>query len=125
VHEGDRLRLVVADNDPDALDLVVTDLTLEGHHVVAACLRGAEALERCLVERPDVAVLDHRMAPGPHGLEVAQRLAVEAPSVGVVLYTNYEDAELVRGARACGAVYLQKGDLRRLRRAVRDLGGRD
>ena len=30
------LRLVVADNDPAALDLAVTDLTLEGHEVVAA-----------------------------------------------------------------------------------------
>ena len=120
---GDGLRVVVADNDPDALDLVVTDLTLEGHAVVARCLRGDEALERCLAELPDVAVLDHRMAPGPHGLEVAQRLAVEAPGIRVILYTNYEDADLVRGARACGALYLQKGDLRRLRRAVRDASG--
>ena len=122
MHEGTGLRVVVADNDPDALDLVVTDLTLEGHDVVARCLDGATALDHCLAEQPAVAVLDHRMAPGPHGLEVAQRLAVQAPGIRVVLYTNYEDADLIRGARACGARYLAKGDLRALRRAVAGTG---
>lgn len=122
MHDGEVLRVVVADNDPDALELVVTDLTLEGHEVIAQCRDGSCALERCLAERPAVAVLDHRMAPGPHGLEVAQHLAERAPEIRVVLYTNYEDADLIRGARACGAVYLPKGDLRALRRAVLGVG---
>ena len=68
------LRVVVVDNDAAALELVVTDLTLEGHDVVGTCLDGATALDLCRELRPDVAVIDHRMPPGPHGLEVAQRL---------------------------------------------------
>jgi CheY-like chemotaxis protein len=114
------LRVVVADNDPDALELAVTDLRLEGHDVVAACLDGTGAIEACLQLRPDVAVVDHRMPPGPHGLEVAERLRADAPAVRVVVFTNYQDVELVRGIRAAGAVYLPKGNLRALRRAVRD-----
>jgi DNA-binding NarL/FixJ family response regulator len=110
--------VVVADNDPDALDLVTTDLTLEGHAVVGRCLDGDTAIARCLAERPDVAVIDHRMPPGPHGLEVAQRLATEAPDVRVIVYTNYQDVELIAAVRACGATYLPKGSLRALRQAV-------
>lgn len=112
------LRVVVADNDPGALDLVVTDLHLEGHEIVGQCSNGATALALCLRERPDVAVLDHRMPPGPHGLEVAQRLADDAPGVRVIVFTNYQDADLVADVRACGATYLPKGSLRALRRAV-------
>lgn len=113
-----RLRLVIADNDPAALDLVVTDLTLEGHDVVAAVLDGEAALAACAEHHPDVVVLDHRMPPGPHGLDVARRLAASSPEVGVVLFTNYQDRSLVEGAAAVGATYVPKGSLRRLRRAV-------
>ncbi len=112
------LRIVVADNDPDALDLVVTDLRLEGHDIVGRCLDGTSTIAACLAERPDVVVVDHRMPPGPHGLEVAQRLAVEAPGIRVIVYTNYQDLELVDAVRACGATYVPKGSLRALRQAL-------
>ena len=113
------LRVVVADNDPGALELVVTDLRLEGHEIVGRCLDGAAALEACRTEHPDVVVLDHRMPPGPHGLAVAQRLAADGPDLRVIVHTNYQDAALVEAIRACGAVYVPKGSLRALRRAVR------
>jgi CheY-like chemotaxis protein len=112
------LRVVVVDNDAAALELVVTDLTLEGHDVVGTCLDGATALDLCRALHPDVAVLDHRMPPGPHGLEVAQRLATDVPDVRVIVFTNYQDPELVAQIRASGATYLPKGNLRALRRAV-------
>lgn len=116
--EGPALRVVVVDNDPDALELVLTDLRLEGHDIVGSCLDGATALEMCKRLRPDVAVVDHRMPPGPHGLEVAQRLAREAPDVRVIVFTNYQDRALVDAVRASGATYLPKGNLRLLRQAV-------
>jgi AmiR/NasT family two-component response regulator len=116
--EATRLRVVVADNDPDALELVLTDLRLEGHDIVGSCLDGATAIDLCARLRPDVAVIDHRMPPGPHGLEVAQRLATEAPDVRVIVFTNYQDRELIDAIRASGATYLPKGNLRLLRRAV-------
>jgi CheY-like chemotaxis protein len=113
-------RVVVIDNDAAALELVVTDLGLEGHEIVATGTDGTTAIELCCALRPDVAVVDHRMPPGPHGLEVAQRLATEAPEVRVIVFTNYQDAELVAAIRESGATYLPKGNLRALRRAVDD-----
>ncbi len=115
---GPGLRVEVADNDVAALELVVTDLTLEGHDVVGTCLDGATAIDLCSELHPDVAVLDHRMPPGPHGLEVAQRLATDVPDVRVIVFTNYQDPELVAQIRESGATYLPKGNLRALRRAV-------
>ena len=112
------LRVVVVDNDQAALDLVVTDLRLEGHDVVGTALDGATALDLCCDLRPDVAVVDHRMPPGPHGLEVARRLAADAPEVRVIVFTNYQDPQLVADIRATGAQYMPKGNLRALRRAV-------
>ena len=112
------LRLVVVDNDPDALELALTDLRLEGHDIVGSGLDGTSALEMCLRLRPDVAVIDHRMPPGPHGLEVAQVLACEAPEIRVIVFTNYQDRSLIDAVRAAGATYLPKGNLRLLRRAV-------
>jgi len=118
-----RLRLVIADNDPAALELAVTDLTLEGHEVVATATDGDAAVAACLATNPDVVVIDHRMPPGPAGLDVAARLRVEAPEVGVVLYTNYQDRAVVEGAAAVGATYVPKGSLRHLRRAVLEAAG--
>ena len=115
---GPVLRVVVVDNDEAALELVVTDLRLEGHDVVGTALDGTTALEVCRELQPDVAVIDHRMPPGPHGLEVAQRLATDQPEARVIVFTNYQDPELVAGIRASGAMYLPKGNLRALRRAV-------
>ena len=114
------LRVVVVDNDAAALELVVTDLRLEGHDVVATALDGASALELCRSLRPDVVVLDHRMPPGPHGLEVAQVLAADVPDARVIVFTNYQEPELVAQVEATGATYLPKGNLRALRRAVGD-----
>lgn len=115
---GTGMRVVVADNDPGALELVLTDLRLEGHEIVGSCRDGATAIELCERLHPDVAVIDHRMPPGPHGLEVAQRLASLAPDVRVIVFTNYQDRALIDAVRASGATYLPKGNLRLLRRAV-------
>ncbi len=112
------LRVVVVDNDPDALELVLTDLRLEGHDIVGSALDGSSAIELCERLRPDVAVIDHRMPPGPHGLEVAQTLAVSAPDVRVIIFSNYQDRGLIDAVRASGATYLPKGNLKQLRRAV-------
>lgn len=111
------VRVVVADNDPDALDLVDLDLRLEGHDVVGRALDGTTAIELCRELHPDVLVVDLKMPPGPDGLAVVAALADEA-GMRSVLYTNYRDSGLAQRAERLGAAYLLKGDLRALRRAL-------
>jgi DNA-binding NtrC family response regulator len=109
--------VVVAENDPDALDLALTDLRLEGHQVHGAV--DAASAEALIAElRPDTVVLDHRMPPGETGLELAERLVVSHPGLRVVLYSNYRSADLSARADAIGVPFLAKGNLVALRAAV-------
>lgn len=113
------MTVVVVDNDPDALDLAALDLRLDGHEVVAVGVDGAAALELCEVHRPDVLVVDHRMPPGPWGLEVARLVVERYPGTRVIVYSNHRDGDLPALTAAAGATFLPKGNLRTLRRAVR------
>ena len=110
---------MIADNDPEALDLAVLDLGLEGHEIVGTAGDGWGAVAVCERERPDVLVVDYRMPPGIDGLEVAERVLRDGLADRVVLYTNYTEGDLPRRATAAGAQYLRKGDLTSLRAAVR------
>lgn len=110
-------RVIVADNDPDALELALLDLRLEGHDVRGAS-GGEQALELIETFDPEVVVLDHRMPPGPTGLTVALALRTSRPELRVVIYSNYQDVELVRRARSAGIPFLPKGNLRTLRSAI-------
>ena len=116
-------RVVVADNDPDALDLACTDLRLEGHEIVGSAADGATALALCRELRPDVLVVDYRMPPGINGAEVARQLQKEMPAVAVVVFTNYDTADVARAVRRAGATLVRKGELEALRRAVLDGDG--
>jgi DNA-binding NarL/FixJ family response regulator len=110
--------VVAADNDPDALELVLTDLRLEGHDIVGAADDGESALRLCRELRPDVLVVDYRMPPGPNGADVAGRARTEMPLMTVVVFTNYDTPEVRRAVRRAGARLVMKGRLGDLRRAV-------
>ncbi len=110
-------RVLVADNDPDALDLLLLDLRLEGHTVLGAP-DGDTAVLLVADFAPDAVVLDYRMPPGPNGLDVARRLRATHPGLTIVIYSNYQDAELVRQAGEIAVPFLPKGNLRTLRAAV-------
>jgi CheY-like chemotaxis protein len=112
------VRLVLADNDHDALELITLDLRLEGHEIAAAVVDGAEAVAACDRENPDVLVVDYRMPPGINGVEVA-RLVLAGPSARrVIVYSNYTDAKVIDAAERLGACWVQKGNLAALRQAV-------
>jgi AmiR/NasT family two-component response regulator len=117
-----RLRVVIADNDPDALDLLDLDLALEGHDVVGRGRNGIDAMALCRELQPDLLVVDLRMPPGPDGLAVVDELHGQ-PGLTMIIYTNYRDAGFAARAERLGAGYLLKGDLRTLRRAIEALGG--
>lgn len=111
-------RVVVADNDPDALELLVTDLRLEGHEVVGAATGGEQVAQLVAELTPDVVVIDHRMPPGPWGMDVAEAIRRTHPDVVVVVYSNYQSTDLLERSRRHGIRFVPKGNLRTLRRAV-------
>jgi CheY-like chemotaxis protein len=111
-------RIVIADNDAEWRELVKADLSLEGHEVVAVCSSGEEALDACQQHRPDALVIDERMPPGINGIEVARQLRVTDPGIIVVLFTNFEEEEAMKGAADAGAVFVLKSNFRALRAAL-------
>ena len=110
------LRVVVVDNDQAVLDLLLLDLRLEGHDIVATAMNGDDAVRVCEAELPDVLVVDYRLGPGLNGAEVAQ--AVRRPGLRVLLFTNYVNPDTVAAAGKAGAVIIEKGNLTALRRAI-------
>jgi DNA-binding NtrC family response regulator len=110
------LRLVIVDNDEAVLELLLLDLRLEGHEIVATAMDGDGALQACDEHDPEVLVVDLRLGPGINGLEVAKR--VRRPGLRVVLYTNYVTPDVVKSATHAGAIVIEKGNLYALRRAV-------
>lgn len=118
---GARVRLVLVDNDPDALELLELDLSLEGHHIVGVAGQGDDAVEMVKTTSPDIVVIDYRMPPGIDGLETARRLRKLSRALRIVLYTNHVREELLDEAMRLDVEYLRKGDLASLRRAI--LGG--
>jgi response regulator NasT len=110
--------VVIADNDAEWLELIRTDLTLEGHHVVAACASGEEAIDACRQHHPDVLVVDERMPPGINGVEVARQARAAQPGIQVVVFTNYDEEEIIKSAAEVGAVFVLKANLRALRAAL-------
>ena len=80
---GSRRRILVADDNLDALESLATLLSLDGHEVYRA-RDGAEALEVAEQQRPEIALLDIGM-PRADGYEVARRIRCEPWGRGITL----------------------------------------
>ena len=97
VHLGAKTVLVV-DDDPDIVKLIMLSLEQEGFHTLGAT-SGEQALEIARTRRVDAITLDLLM-PGMHGLEVARLLKEEAataqiPVVVISAYTDGHESELM------------------------------
>ena len=119
--------VLVADDDPDILELLKLGLSLEGLEVVTA-RDGDEALEHALRRRPTLAVLDVNM-PKVDGCELTRRLRAHPETRGmqIVLLTAYAEERWAALSRAAGAdAYVTKPfSPRELGAAVRALLARD
>jgi DNA-binding response OmpR family regulator len=117
--------IVVAEDDPDILDLVEFRLRQEGYEVLTA-RNGEEALNLCLERRPALALLDVQM-PKLNGYEVTRRLRAEEATRGiaiVILTASVRESEIARAFDAGANDFLRKpfspGDLATRVRAALD-----
>ncbi len=95
-------RILVCEDEPDILALIVARLEREGHELSTA-MDGEEGLRRALNEAPDVVVLDWMM-PGLSGLEVcaALRAHPEARRIRVLMLTARAQQSDIDAAFAAG-----------------------
>jgi two-component system, NarL family, response regulator YdfI len=103
------IRILIADDHliiRQGLRLILE--TGEEFEVVAEANDGAEALELCAEQVPDVVLMDLRM-PGMDGLTAIEKLRVCQPEVAVVILTTFNEDELMlRGLKAGARGYLLK-----------------
>jgi CheY-like chemotaxis protein len=100
--------ILIADDEPEVVQLVRMILEWEGYKVVAAA-DGLETLERVETHNPDLILLDVRM-PKMSGLTVLEHLAKsEAVAIPVIMLSVVTTQPEVRAALQRGAVaYLTK-----------------
>ncbi|MBP1636553.1 MAG: arcB 2, partial [Acidobacteria bacterium] len=99
---GTQLKVLVVDDNADAVQMLATVLEYAGHDVRKA-LDGRNAVSTALSYRPDVVLLDLGL-PGMSGLDVARELRRHAETAGarLVAVTGWGQAEDRERTRAAG-----------------------
>ena len=103
------LQILVVDDEPDILSVLVYHLSREGYQVKTA-VNGQGALKAAEVDRPDLIILD-LMLPGMDGYEVLARLRSDERlgSIPVILLTALvEEEERVKGFEVGADDYIAK-----------------
>jgi DNA-binding NarL/FixJ family response regulator len=99
----DQLRVLIAD-DHDLIRRGVRDLLTarSGWEVVGEACNGADAVQKAVSLRPDVAILDFSM-PELNGPAAAAQIAEKAPQTGVVVLTMHDSEQVMREVLQAGA----------------------
>src|SRR5437667_2225353 len=110
-------RILVIDDNPDVVDILVTCLRGEGYGMLGA--RTSDEGLKLVLSRPDLVLLDILM-PGLNGVDVLKRIRSIAPTTKVIIVTGNADLRLAREALELGALaYIDKPfDLAYLKRVV-------
>jgi CheY-like chemotaxis protein len=102
-----RLRIAVADDEPDMREYFGRILPLLGHEIVAISSTGEGLVDACRHARPDVIITDIKMRD-MDGLE-AVRAIREERAVDVIVVTGYQDrAHRTRAHELQVSAYLMK-----------------
>lgn len=101
---ADRKRILIADDDPDLLDLLKMDLSYQGYEILTAS-NGKDALQLASAREVDVALLDVMM-PYIDGYHVASELSSKlGPRSPKILIMTSRDTDREKGiALLSGAV---------------------
>ena len=102
-------KILIADDEPDILEILEYNLTAEGFTVVKA-KDGAEALDIARKERPDLIILDVMM-PRKNGMEVCQllRSQPEFSSTLIIILTALSDeSSHIKGLETGADDYVSK-----------------
>lgn len=92
------LRIAVADDEPDMRDYFQKVLPRMGHKVVVLAGNGADLVEMCREQKPDLVITDIKM-PDMDGIEAATRI-YRNHAIPVILVSAFHDPELIERAES-------------------------
>src|SRR5262245_27022892 len=95
-------RILVVDDEPAVVDMLVTCLREEGYGVVGA-ETSDEGLKLAILSRPELVLLDITL-PGMNGIELLKRIRSINPTTRVIMVTGNTDPALAREALELGAL---------------------
>jgi len=99
-----KLRLLLAEDDILAREMLTEVLTALGHDVVSAVSSGVDAADRAREMKPDAVLLDVHMPDGS-GIEAAEVISRTLPGIAVILFSGDENVTLSdKEALTTGAV---------------------
>jgi len=90
--ETKKIKIVLAEDNDNQRFLYQQELEDEGYVVIAA-KNGREAVDKVLIEKPDLVILDIQM-PGINGIETLDEILSYNKQLPVILhtaYSNYKD----------------------------------
>ena len=102
-------RIVVADDDPTLLQIVIAKLSSKGHQIVSVN-DGAAAVDACIAEKPELVILDVMM-PGTSGLDAARALREDPNMDGlpiILLTARTQESDIEEGFEAGADEYMVK-----------------
>lgn len=100
------MKILLADDDSDLVDLTTYALLRQGHRVLSA-FDGAQALQRCVAEQPDLVLLDVTL-PQMTGLEICRRIR-QTSSVPIIMLSGHrEEEDLIRAYESGADDYIVK-----------------
>ena len=101
--------MVVEDHNVVRQGLIALLKMVDGVEVVGEAADGVEAIAQYRKHRPAVTLIDLRL-PKMSGVEVIQRLRMEAPQARFIVLTTYDgDEDIYRALKAGAKAYLLKG----------------
>ena len=111
-------KVLVVDDEPEAVELLVEFLSSKGYEVLTAT-SGQVALRQVKEERPHLVLLDVQM-PKMNGIEVLKRIREIDPEMGVIMATGVNEEDVGRKALELGAFdYIVKPlDMKYLERSL-------
>jgi two-component system alkaline phosphatase synthesis response regulator PhoP len=101
--------ILIADDEPDILEIINFNLSAEGYRVITAA-NGNQALELAKLHKPDLIILDVMM-PGKSGLEVCKVLRSNKEfddTIIIFLTALNDDSTEIKGLEMGGDDYINK-----------------
>lgn len=117
-------RVMLIDDDVFTRTTLSAALASFGVLIVGQGATAAQALQIVAAEKPEVAIVDLDLGPGPSGVDICHALRERDKTIGLILLTSYLDQrvfdphspQLPKGAR-----FVSKGEVTELRNLVQEI----